>query len=131
MWRDPPFSLSRVCVLVRANAFACGGAAVAHAQGMNKMIINHLGKIFVTSDTATIMRELEVDHAAARLLSMAAAMQEQEMGDGSNFVVCFGGTLVDKHEGVPVLRCSFFSLSLTLFFFPLLCCSSRAGRRRR
>jgi T-complex protein 1 subunit theta len=62
-------------------------------QGMNKMIINHLGKIFVTSDTATIMRELEVDHAAARLLSMAAAMQEQEMGDGSNFVVCFGGML--------------------------------------
>ncbi len=40
------------------------------------MIINHLGKLFVTSDTATIMKEMEIEHPAAKMLVMASAMQE-------------------------------------------------------
>lgn len=47
--------------------------------GMNKLVINHLEKIFVTSDTAAIMKELEVVHPAAKLVVMAAKMQEQEV----------------------------------------------------
>jgi hypothetical protein len=46
---------------------------------MNKMVINHLDKLFVTSDAATIIRELEVAHPAANLLVMAAHMQDQEV----------------------------------------------------
>ena len=38
------------------------------APGMNKMVINHLDKLFVTSDAAVIVRELEVAHPAAKLL---------------------------------------------------------------
>ena len=53
-------------------------------NGMNKMVINHLEKLFVTSDAATIVKELEVAHPAARLLVMAAQAQEQEIGDGTN-----------------------------------------------
>lgn len=67
-------------------------------QGMNKLIINHIGKVFVTSDTATLMRELEVDHPAARMITLAAAMQEQEMGDGSNLVVILAGELLAMAE---------------------------------
>lgn len=67
-------------------------------NGMNKMIINHLGKMFVTSDTATIIKELEVEHPAAKLLSMSAGMQEAEIGDGSNFVVVLGGELLGQAE---------------------------------
>jgi T-complex protein 1 subunit theta len=55
-------------------------------NGMNKLVVNHLGKIIVTSDCATIMKELEVQHPAARMLVLAAEMQESEFGDNTNFV---------------------------------------------
>ena len=43
------------------------------------MVINHLEKLFVTSDAATIMKELEVVHPAARLLVLASQQQESEV----------------------------------------------------
>lgn len=43
------------------------------------MVINHLEKLFVTSDAATIMRELEVVHPAAKLLVNASQQQEAEV----------------------------------------------------
>lgn len=43
-------------------------------NGMKKMVINHIDKIFVTSDAATIMKELEVQHPAAKMIVMAAKM---------------------------------------------------------
>jgi hypothetical protein len=61
---------------------------------MNKMLINHLDKIFVTSDTATLLKELEVVHPAAKIMVMAAAMQESEIGDGSNLVIVLIGELL-------------------------------------
>ena len=61
---------------------------------MNKMLINHLDKIFVTSDTATLLKELEVAHPAAKIMVMAAQMQESEIGDGSNFVIVLIGELL-------------------------------------
>jgi len=67
-------------------------------NGMNKMVINHLDKLFVTSDAAVIVRELEVAHPAAKLLVMAAQAQEQEIGDGTNLVVSFGGELLAMAE---------------------------------
>ena len=47
--------------------------------GRNKLLINHLGKLFVTSDAATIIREIEVVHPAAKLLVMASQAQESEV----------------------------------------------------
>jgi len=67
-------------------------------NGMNKMIINHLEKLFVTSDSATILKEMEVQHPAAKMLVLAAHMQEQEIGDGTNLVVTFGGEALHKAE---------------------------------
>jgi len=67
-------------------------------NGMNKMVINHLEKMFVTSDAATIIRELEIEHPAAKMMSMAAAMMQQEVGDGTNFVVLFCGALLKEAE---------------------------------
>lgn len=55
---------------------------------MNKMVINHLEKLFVTSDASTIVNELEIQHPAARLIVLAAQAQEQEIGDATNFVSC-------------------------------------------
>jgi T-complex protein 1 subunit theta len=66
--------------------------------GMNKLIVNHLGKHFVSSDTNTMVTELEVMHPAAKLLTMAAKAQEAECGDCTNFVVSFGGELLLRAE---------------------------------
>jgi len=65
-------------------------------HGMNKLIVNHIDKIFVTTDTATIMQEMEIAHPAAKMICMASDMQEKEIGDGSNFVVCFAGELLGQ-----------------------------------
>jgi len=48
-------------------------------SGRNKLLINHLGRLFVTSDAATIIREVEVVHPAAKLLVMASQAQEAEV----------------------------------------------------
>jgi len=67
---------------------------------MNKMVINHLEKLFVTSDAATIIREVEPHHPAARMIAQAASMQEIEAGDGTNFVISFAGELMQQAEGL-------------------------------
>ncbi|KAL7551941.1 hypothetical protein ACHAWF_015145 [Thalassiosira exigua] len=67
-------------------------------NGMNKLVVNHLGKIVVTSDCATILKELEVEHPAAKMLAMAAEAQDFEMGDGTNLVVTFAGELLARTE---------------------------------
>lgn len=67
-------------------------------NGMNKMIINHLEKLIVTSDAATIIRELEVEHPAVKLMVLASEMQEAEVGDGTNFVIIFIGALLEGAE---------------------------------
>jgi T-complex protein 1 subunit theta len=73
------------------NIEACKGIAAMvrtslGPNGMNKLVVNHLEKIIVTSDCATIMKELEVQHPAAKMLVLAAEMQENEHGDNTNFV---------------------------------------------
>ncbi|KAJ2582219.1 T-complex protein 1 subunit theta [Coemansia sp. RSA 1836] len=71
-------------------------------QGRNKMVVNHLGKLVVTSDAATIIRELDVVHPAAKLLVLASQQQEAEAGDGTNAVLIFGSELLQRAE--PLLR---------------------------
>lgn len=65
---------------------------------MNKMVINHLEKLFVTSDAATIVKELEVAHPAAKLVVLAAQAQEAEIGDGTN-LVCIGSAASGGRNG--------------------------------
>jgi T-complex protein 1 subunit theta len=67
-------------------------------NGMNKIIINHIEKLFLTSDCGTIVRELEVQHPAAKMIVQASSMQEQEIGDGTNFVVILAGALLTNAE---------------------------------
>lgn len=67
-------------------------------KGLNKMIINHLEKLFVTSDAATIIKEMEVQHPTARMVIQASQMMEHEVGDGTNFVILFAGSLLGNAE---------------------------------
>uniref|UniRef100_A0A2N9EFB2 CCT-theta n=1 Tax=Fagus sylvatica TaxID=28930 RepID=A0A2N9EFB2_FAGSY len=65
-------------------------------NGMNKMVINHLDKLFVTNDAATIVNELEVQHPAAKLLVLAGKAQQEEIGDGANLTISFSGELLQN-----------------------------------
>lgn len=66
--------------------------------GRNKIVINHLQKMILTSDAATILRELDVVHPAAKLIVMASQQQEAEMGDATNMVIVLAGELLKKAE---------------------------------
>lgn len=66
--------------------------------GLCKMIVNHLNKIFVTHDADTILRELEVEHPAAKLLVQAANAMQEEVGDGTNLVVTLAGEFISRAE---------------------------------
>ncbi|CAK8570348.1 unnamed protein product [Lathyrus sativus] len=67
-------------------------------NGMNKMVINHLDKLFVTNDAATIVNELEVQHPAAKILVLASKAQQEEIGDGANLTISFAGELLHGAE---------------------------------
>ncbi|KAL8177103.1 UNVERIFIED_CONTAM: hypothetical protein K2H54_042099 [Gekko kuhli] len=78
-------------------------------MGHNKLVINHLGKSFHTSQAATILRELELENPVACLLRTAAEAQEEETGDGTNFVILLAGALLENAEkllrsGLPVVH---------------------------
>lgn len=67
-------------------------------NGMNKMVINHLDKLFVTNDAATIVNELEVQHPAAKILVLAGKAQQEEIGDGANLTISFAGEILHGAE---------------------------------
>jgi T-complex protein 1 subunit theta len=69
-------------------------------MGMNKIVVTDLDKVYITSDAATLMEEMEVHHPAAKMLAMAAKTQESEVGDGTNFVLVFAGELLSQAEGL-------------------------------
>ncbi|XP_015792467.1 T-complex protein 1 subunit theta [Tetranychus urticae] len=67
-------------------------------RGLNKMVINHLEKLYVTNDAATIVQQLDVQHPAAKILVMASQMIEKEVGDSTNYVIMLAGALLEKAE---------------------------------
>ncbi|QDZ23945.1 subunit theta of T-complex protein 1 [Chloropicon primus] len=68
--------------------------------GLNKIIVNHLNKVYITSDAGTILTELEVQHPAAKLLVHAVKAQQQEVGDGANMVMSISGEMLSKAEAL-------------------------------
>ncbi|CAI4222166.1 unnamed protein product [Auanema sp. JU1783] len=65
-------------------------------NGMNKMVINHIEKLFVTNDAATILKELDIQHPAAKIIIMASEMQEKQVGDNTNTVVILAAALLEN-----------------------------------
>ncbi|KAL7714474.1 T-complex protein 1 subunit zeta [Entamoeba marina] len=69
-------------------------------QGMKKLVVNSLGKQYVTSDAAKIITELEFQHPAANMVISAAKQQQLEIGDFTNLVIVFAGELMTQAEGL-------------------------------
>jgi T-complex protein 1 subunit theta len=67
---------------------------------MNKMVINHLARLFVTSDAHTIINESDVHHPAAKMVAQAAKMQQNECGDNANYVLTLAGELMAQAAGL-------------------------------
>jgi len=65
-------------------------------RGLDKMLIDSFGDVTVTNDGATIVKEMEVQHPAAKLLVEIAKAQDAEVGDGTTSVVVLAGALLDK-----------------------------------
>ncbi|OII76045.1 TCP-1 CPN60 chaperonin family protein [Cryptosporidium andersoni] len=63
-------------------------------RSMNKLIVNHIGKHFITSDVNTIVEELEIQHPAVKMIVMACKRQSEEYGDGTNTVLILCGELL-------------------------------------
>ncbi|CAH1173507.1 unnamed protein product [Phaedon cochleariae] len=84
--------------IIACKEFAHSVRSAYGPNGMNKMVINHIEKQFVTSDAATIIRELDVEHPAAKLMIMGSQMQDSEVGDGTNFVIILAGALLECSE---------------------------------
>ena len=67
-------------------------------RGMDKMLVSTIGDVVITNDGATIMKELDVQHPAAKMLVEVAKTQDNEVGDGTTTVVVLTGELLEKAE---------------------------------
>ena len=68
--------------------------------GMDKMLVTSFGDVAITNDGATIMKELDVQHPAAKMLVEVAKAQDNEVGDGTTTAVVLAGELLSKAEGL-------------------------------
>jgi chaperonin GroEL (HSP60 family) len=67
-------------------------------RGLEKMFIDIMGEVTVTKDGATLLRKIDVEHPAAKILIEASNAVDNEVGDGTTSVVVFAGALVQKAE---------------------------------
>ena len=62
--------------------------------GLDKMLVDNVGDVTITNDGATILRLLEVEHPAAKVLVDLAELQDTEVGDGTTSVVIIAAELL-------------------------------------
>jgi len=67
-------------------------------KGMDKMLVDSLGDVTITSDGRTILDEIEVEHPAAKMMVEVAKTQDDEVGDGTTTSVIVAGELLGKAE---------------------------------
>ncbi|MFP3951924.1 MAG: thermosome subunit beta [Candidatus Bathyarchaeia archaeon] len=67
-------------------------------RGMDKMLIDGLGDITITSDGATVLDEIDVKHPAAKMMIEVAKTQDDEVGDGTTTAVVLAGELLARAE---------------------------------
>ena len=65
-------------------------------RGMDKMLVDSLGDVVITNDGVTILKEMDVQHPAAKMLVEVARTQDQEVGDGTTTSVIIAGELLKK-----------------------------------
>src|SRR5919112_1550217 len=67
-------------------------------RGMDKMLVDSLGDVTITNDGATILKEIDVQHPAAKMMVEISKATDNEVGDGTTSVVVLAGSLVERAE---------------------------------
>jgi len=87
------------------NSNIAAAKAVANAirstlgpKGMDKMLIDGMGEITITNDGATILKEMDIEHPAAKMMVEIAKTQDKEVGDGTTSAVILAGELLKNAE---------------------------------
>ncbi|MHA1746654.1 MAG: thermosome subunit beta [Promethearchaeota archaeon] len=67
-------------------------------RGMDKMLVDQFGDVTITNDGATILKEIDVQHPAAKMLVEVSKTQDEEVGDGTTTSVILAGELLKRAE---------------------------------
>jgi thermosome len=67
-------------------------------RGMDKMLVDSLGDVTITNDGATMLKELDVQHPAAKMMVEISKATDNEVGDGTTSAVVLAGALLEKAE---------------------------------
>ncbi|KAG0420307.1 hypothetical protein HPB47_003573 [Ixodes persulcatus] len=78
--------------------------------GLDKMLVDDIGDVTITNDGATILKLLEVEHPAAKVLVELADLQDQEVGDGTTSVVLIAAELLKNAD--ELVKCKIHPTSI-------------------
>lgn len=83
-----------------AKAVAAAVRSTLGPKGMDKMLIDGIGDITITNDGVTILKEMDIEHPAAKMIVEVAKTQDDEVGDGTTSSVVLAGELLKSAEGL-------------------------------
>src|SRR5205085_10466336 len=69
-------------------------------RGMDKMLVDSLGDVTITNDGATILKEIDVQHPASKMLVEISKATDNEVGDGTTSAVVLAGALLENAESL-------------------------------
>jgi len=84
--------------IAAAKAVADAVRSTLGPKGMDKMLVNTIGDVVITNDGVTILKEIEVQHPAAKMVVEVAKTQDDECGDGTTTAVVLAGELLKQSE---------------------------------
>ncbi|HQA21887.1 MAG TPA: TCP-1/cpn60 chaperonin family protein, partial [Methanomassiliicoccaceae archaeon] len=84
--------------IAAARAIADAVRSTLGPKGMDKMLVDSLGDVVITNDGVTILKEIDVQHPAAKMIVEVAKTQDTECGDGTTTSVVLAGELLKKAE---------------------------------
>jgi len=84
--------------IAAARAVADAVRSTLGPRGMDKMLVDSLGDVVITNDGVTILKEIDIEHPAAKMIVEVAKTQDQEAGDGTTTAVILAGELLKKAE---------------------------------
>ncbi len=84
--------------IMAARAISDAVKSTLGPKGMDKMLVDSMGDVVITNDGATILKEIDVEHPAAKMIVEVAKSQDEECGDGTTSAVVLTGELL-KHAG--------------------------------
>jgi len=84
--------------IAAAKAVADAVRSTLGPRGMDKMLVDSLGDVVITNDGVTILKEIDIEHPAAKMLVEVAKTQDDEAGDGTTTAVILAGELLKKAE---------------------------------